>query len=490
MKNITPKTIATFDPPLRNSMNPATAAPPTVAGVLIALVLACIALLPRVQAVVPAPDGGYPGGNTAEGTDALLSLTSGTNNTAVGWFSLNTLTTGQYNTAVGAGALSVNTANLNTATGAAALWSNTSGRENTAKGALALFSNITGSENTANGAFALFGNTAGFFNVANGHSALYSNATGSFNTANGNVALYSNTDGNGNTANGNSTLYSNITGDNNTANGLRALLHNTTGSINTANGVNALQSNTIGGANTAIGYQALFNNAAGNFNTALGYFAGSSVTGDNNIDIGNTGLAADSETIRIGIQGLHGATYIAGIRGATVASGVTVVAGTGGHLGTMTSSRRFKEEIKPMDKASEAVLALKPVTFRYKRELDPNGIPQFGLVAEEVEKVNPNLVACDAKGEVFTVRYEAVNAMLLNEFLKEHQKVKEQQSSIARLQATVAQQQHEFRAAIAQQRKKMETIVTHLREQAAQIQKVNDQLQVSKPAPQLVVSKP
>jgi hypothetical protein len=452
----------------------------TTSCITILLVLACFALVPRAQAILPPPDGGYPGGNTAEGQAALLSLTSGTNNTAVGWFSLKTLTTGQYNTAVGAGALSVNTANLNTAAGAAALWSNTSGRENTAKGALALFSNITGSENTANGAFALFENTAGFFNVANGHSALYSNTSGSFNTANGNSTLYSNTDGHGNTANGNSALYSNTTGDHNTANGLRALLHNTTGSINTANGVNALQNNTIGGANTATGYQALFNNIAGNFNTALGYFAGSNVTGDNNIDIGNNGLAADSETIRIGIQGLHGATYIAGIRGATVASGVTVVAGTNGHLGTMTSSRRFKEEIKPMDKASEAVLALKPVTFRYKKELDPNGIPQFGLVAEEVEKVNPDLVACDAKGEVFTVRYEAVNAMLLNEFLKEHKKVEEQDTSIARLQATVAQQQHEFRAAIAQQRKEMQTVVTHLREQAAQIQKVSGQVEATK----------
>jgi len=447
------------------------------------ILLASFGLLLRAQAVVPPPDGGYPGRNTAEGTDALFGLTSGTNNTAVGWFSLKTLTTGQYNTAVGAGALSVNTANLNTATGAAALWHNTSGRENTAKGALALFSNITGSENTANGAFALFGNTAGFFNVANGHSALYSNTSGSFNTANGNSTLYSNTDGHGNTANGNSGLYSNTTGDNNTANGLRALLHNTTGSINTANGVNALQNNTIGGANTASGYQALFNNTAGNFNIALGYFAGSNVTGDNNIDVGNNGLAADSETIRIGIQGLHGATFIAGIRGATVANGATVVAGTDGHLGTMTSSRRFKEEIKPMDKASEAVLALKPVTFRYKRQLDPNRIPQFGLVAEEVEKVNPDLVACDAKGEVSTVRYEAVNAMLLNEFLKEHRKVegqgrkvREQDATITRLTSKAEKQE----AIIGELRNEMKTLTAQFKEQTAQIQKVSAQVEMSK----------
>jgi trimeric autotransporter adhesin len=421
----------------------------------LALVLACFALSQRAQGVVPAPDGGYPGQNTAEGQSALLHLAGGTYNTALGWASLGFNVTGNYNTGVGAATLLNNTADENTATGAAAL-----------------LSNITGSENTANGAFALFGNTTGFFNVANGHSALYSNMSGSFNTANGNSTLYSNMDGNGNTANGNSTLYSNTTGDNNTANGLRALLHNTTGSINTANGVNALQSNTIGGANTAIGYQALFNNTAGNFNTALGYFAGSNVTGDNNIDIGNNGLAADSETIRIGVQGLHGATYIAGIRGATVANGATVVAGTDGHLGTMTSSRRFKEQIKPMDKASEALFAFKPVSFRYKKEIDPEGVPQFGLVAEQVADVNPDLVMRDESGEIYTVRYEAVNAMLLNEFLKEHRTVQEL--------TVVAAKQEE---AIARQQKQIEALTVSLR-------KVSAQIQVTQTAPTVVRNNP
>jgi hypothetical protein len=429
------------------------------------LVLVCFGLSQRAEAVVPAPDGGYLGGNTAEGQNALLSLTTGTNNTAVGWFSLKTVTTGQYNTAIGSGALSANTADFNAATGAAALWHNTSGHENTADGALALFSNITGSENTANGAFALFGNTTGFFNIANGHSALYSNTSGSFNTASGNAALYSNIDGNGNTANGNSTLYSNTTGDNNTANGLRALLHNTTGSINTANGVNALQNNTIGAANTASGYQALFNNTAGNFNVALGYFAGSNITGDNNIDIGNSGLTADSETIRIGVQGLHGATFIAGIRGAPVANGATVIVGTDGHLGTTVSSRRFKDEIKPMDQASEALLALKPVTFHYKSEIDPAGTSQFGLVAEDVEKANPDLVLRDQEGKPYSVRYDQVNAMLLNEFLKEHKTVQEQGKTIARLE------------------KKIEALT-------AGLQKVSAQIQMSKVAASIARNNP
>jgi Chaperone of endosialidase len=175
----------------------------------------------------------------------------------------------------------------------------------------------------------------------------------------------------------------------------------------------------------------------------LGAFAGKNLTtGSSNIDIGTAGVANESFTIRIGDVGTQGPTYIAGIRGATVASGVEVVVGTDGLLGTVSSSARFKEAIKPMDQASKAILALRPVTFRYKRELDPRGIPQFGLVAEEVEKVNPDLVARDGDGRANTVRYEAVNAMLLNEFLKEHSKVLE-------LKAALAQQQREIRALAA-----------------------------------------
>ncbi|PYL05629.1 MAG: hypothetical protein DME34_10980 [Verrucomicrobia bacterium] len=158
---------------------------------------------------------------------------------------------------------------------------------------------------------------------------------------------------------------------------------------------------------------------------ALGDSAGINLTtGSNNIEIGNAGVAGESKHIRIGTQGTHTHTFVSGISGATVAGGVGVIIDSSGHLGTVVSSERFKDAIKPMDKASEAILALKPVTFHYKKDLDSEGIPQFGLVAEEVEKVNPDLVVRDDKGQIYTVRYDAVNAMLLNEFLKEHQKVK------------------------------------------------------------------
>ena len=175
-----------------------------------------------------------------------------------------------------------------------------------------------------------------------------------------------------------------------------------------------------------------------------------------------------------------------------MAGGVGVIIDTNGHLGTVVSSERFKDEIKPMDKASEAILALKPVTFRYKHELDPEGIPQFGLVAEQVEKVNPDLVARDEQGKPYTVRYEAVNAMLLNEFLKEHRKVEEQGRKLPEQEVTIAEQRKGFQASItkleatvAQQQKEIEALTASLKEQAAQIQKVSGQLEVSKPAPQI-----
>ncbi|MGH8474786.1 MAG: tail fiber domain-containing protein, partial [Methylococcales bacterium] len=179
--------------------------------------------------------------------------------------------------------------------------------------------------------------------------------------------------------------------------------------------------------------------------------------------------------------GAQTATFIAGISGATVPSGVTVIAGASGQLGTIVSAARFKQEIKPMDQASEAILALEPVTFRYRRELDPEGIPQFGLVAEQVAKVNPDLVARDAQGKVYTVRYEAVNAMLLNEFLKQHRKVEEQEATIAQLKSTVAQQREDFQ-------KEIKVLSANLKEQAAWIQKVSNQLEAGKAALQLVVN--
>jgi len=273
----------------------------------------------------------------------------------------------------------------------------------------------------------------------------------------------------------------NRTGNFNTASGFDALLHNYGGSGNTGNGYSALWLNAIGHDNTAEGFKALYN-ATGSFNVALGSNAGFNLgSGHNNIDIGNAGVAGDSNVIRIGEQGTQHATFIAGIAGATVASGVGVIVDAVGRLGTVTSSARFKEAIKPMDKASEAILALEPVTFRYKHELDPDRIPQFGLIAEQVEKVNPALVASDDQGKVYSVRYEAVNAMLLNEFLKEHRKVEEQQATITQLKSAVAQQKKNFQATVAQ-------LTGRLDEQAAQIQKVSARLEMDKPAPQVVLS--
>jgi hypothetical protein len=343
--------------------------------------LAWFALSPAVRAVSPPPDGGYTNGNTAEGTDALFNLTTGTDNTAAGF--------------------------------------------------LALFHNTTGFDNTANGFEALALNTTGFQNVANGFEALVENTSGFHNTANG----------------------------------FEALLRNTTGNHNTANGDRALEGNTTGNDNTTDGAHSLGANTTGSRNIALGFGAGANLTtGNDNIDIGNGGVAGESAKIRIGTVGTQTATFIAGINGIPV-TGAAVVVSSSGQLGVAPSSERFKDEIKPMDKTSEAILALKPVTFRYKHELDPKGIPQFGLVAEEVEKVNPDLVARDEKGKVYTVRYEAVNAMLLNEFLKEHRKVEDLEKDL--------------RATIVRQQKEIEVLT-------AGLQKVNAQLEVTKPASQVV----
>ena len=292
-------------------------------------------------------------------------------------------------------------------------------------------------------------------NTANGDSALNSNTTGTANTATGTSTLASNTTGNNNTAYGNGALFSNTTGNRNAANGLNALFGNTTGLSNTANGFRALCRNTTGGSNIALGFQAGVN----------------LTTGSNNIDIGAPGVAAEANTIRIGTQGTHTRTFIAGIQGGP-ATGTSVVVNPNGRLGTVASSQRFKNDIKPMDKASEAVLALKPVTFRYKKGIDPQGILQFGLVAEEVAEVNPDLVVRDENGEIYTVRYEAVNAMLLNEFLKEHRKVENLKN--------------DFQATVAQQQKEIEALTATVKEQAAQIQKVSAQVEASKPAPQVV----
>jgi hypothetical protein len=364
----------------------------------VSLLLGCLALLPTAQAVVPAPDGGYPGGNTAEGQNALFSLTSGVSNTAVGLNALLRNTTGSVNTAIGVNALL-----------------NNSG---------------TGSYNTAIGFNALVNNTTGSVNTGTGVNALVNNTTGSFNTADGQAAL----------------------------------LNNTIGNYNTAVGLNALYSDTTGSGNTATGLGALFRNTTGVLNTALGYAAGNAATtGDGNVYIG-AGM--------IGMAGESNACYIASIFGQTSTNGIPLLINSSNKLGTTTSSKRFKEDIKPMDKASEALFALKPVCFRYKKEIDPVGISQLGLVAEDVEKVNPDLVVRDTEGKPYTVRYEQINAMLLNEFLKEHRKVEDLKK--------------DFQATVARQQKEIAALAATVKEQASQIQKVSAQLEASKPASQVV----
>jgi hypothetical protein len=338
---------------------------------LLPVVLACFALLPpKAFGVLPGPDGGYANDNTAEGTNALFSLTTGA---------------------------------ANTATGSKALYANTTGGQNTATGDHALRHNTTGYQNTATGARALFNNSTGIQNAANGENALY---------------------------------------------------FNTIGYSNTANGYFALGENTTGNANAASGYGALLRNKTGSNNIGLGHYAGEALTtGSNNIDIGNPGVVAESNTIRIGQQANQTDTFIAGIHGQTV-TGSAVFINSAGRLGTVPSSQRFKDNITPIGKLSEALFALEPVTFQYKKELDPTGGSQFGLVAEQVAKVNPDLIVRDKEGKPYSVRYEQVNAMLLNEFLKEHREVQELKKEVGAL--------------------------------TAGLQKVSAQVEVGKPAPQVV----
>jgi hypothetical protein len=314
------------------------------------------------QAVNPPPHGGYPGGNTAAGTNALFRLTDGTYNTALGAGTLQNDTDGQFNTAVGTGALD----------------GNRSGNQNTGTGILALESNR-------------FDN-----------------------------------------------------GPDNTAYGYRAL------------------DNNNGTRNTAIGWNALVIAFEGTENIALGHSAGRDLSHSDsfNIEIGNRGFAGENRVLRIGDTD-QVRTFIAGVFGRTAADGLAVHVNAAGQLGIVPSSARFKDEIKPMGKVSEAILALKPVTFRYKRELDPRGTLRFGLVAEEVEKIERDLVVRGSDGKPYTVRYDAVNAMLLNEFLKQHHRVEDLKSGVAQLKARFDKQD-------------------------AKIQKVSTQLEASKSAPQIV----
>ena len=353
--------------------------------ILIVSILFQFAFFPNSQAVVPAPDGAYAGGNTAEGHLALANLntSAGLYNTAAGVYSLLSITDGDFCTALGAGTLFANTADENTATGAGALFSHTDGGGNTANGAFALFSHTSGIDNT-------------------------------------------------------------VVGD-------RALLISTTGGFNTAVGEAAMLNNDTGSNNVAIGVQALGNNISGSNNIVLGNVAGSGVT-----------TANDVICIGAGGENVDSSCYIGGIFNATSSGGTAVFINSAGKLGTSTSSQRFKEAIKPMEQASAALYALKPVSFHYKKEIDPQGTKQFGLLAEEVEKVNPDLVVRDKEGKPYTVRYDQVNAMLLNEFLKEHRKVEE-------LEAMVARQQKTFESKVAEQRQQIDALTLAVQKISAQV---------------------
>jgi hypothetical protein len=406
--------------------------------VLVPLALVCFGLSPTAKALLPAPppDGGYPGGNTAEGNNALHDVNTavGINNTAVGANALGDNTTGAYNVGIGSGALANNTTgNFNMAVGAGALLNNKA-NFNLAIGYRVLFMNTTGNHLTGIGAAALLNNTIAGFNTAIGADALTENTIGENNTAIGADALSSNINGTDNNAVGNS-----------------ALANNTTGDFNEALGSFALVSNNQGLANVAIGESALGNNDA-NFNTVVGFDAGLNLTlstSSENIYIGDSagaGAGDESGTIRIGsFFAGNTACFINGIFG-NLTPGTAVFINSAGQLSTTLSARRFKKDIDPMDKTSEAIYSLKPVTFHYKS--DKTNMPCFGLIAEEVAAVNPDLVLRDEKGEMYSVRYEQINAMLLNEFLKEHRKVQEQEATIAQLKnvlrATVAQQQKQL----------------------------------------------
>ena len=410
----------------------------TVALTLGLLVLPTTPSLAQPVCVAPGcnPTTSDANSNTAGGTSALSHL-------AVG---------GVNNTAFGRSALQANTTGVaNTATGVNALFSNTTGGSNTASGVSALLFNTTGSGNTATGTGALRENTTGFFNTATGVSTLVNNTTGTDNTAIGHQALLSNTTGNVNTAVGADALTSNTTGTSNTASGVSALASNTTGNNNTAAGGSALESNTIGNLNTASGFQALQDNTAGVQNTAIGakalkkstgtknigigFQAGVSlIVGNNNIYIGNQGAGDEFQTIRIGTA--QGRTFIAGI-GSTPVSGAIVMVDTGtGQLGSgPPSSARYKQDIETMGHRSAGVLQLRPVTFAYRG--DAGGTAHYGLVAEEVAAVYPELVVRAATGEVQTVKYLELIPMLLNELQRQQQTLERQQRELTELRTFV-----------------------------------------------------
>jgi hypothetical protein len=403
--------------------------------------------------------------NTFVGEQAGNFVMTGNANNGFGFFALNANTAGTLNVAVGSRALSMNTTgSANTAVGSNALRDNTTGQQNTAFGSDALPVNTTGIQNTAIGQFALTANTFGDGNTAVGKNALSANTTGFLNTAVGHTALTSNATGVQNVAVGHGALANHLA-DSTVAMGVNALSSNTTGAANTAIGHFALSPNVTGSGNTALGHLALANSSNGNNNIGIGNLAGITLTtGSGNVYIGaDAGAAAESTTIRIGAGQV--ATFIAGIRGATtgINNAIAVLIDSAGQLGTISSSIHVKDQVMDMDDDSSKILDLNPVTFVYKS--DASAIKQYGLIAEEVEKVSPDLVVRDKEGKSYSVRYDQVNAMLLNEFLKEHKTVQELKNEIAELTATV-------------------------KEQAAQIQKVSARLDVSERRSRTVLNDP
>jgi hypothetical protein len=376
------------------------------------LSVACFVLLPQLRA---APDT-FNNSNTWDGFNALLNgRANNVFNTANGWESM----------------VFVTTAGENTGYGAATLTLNTGGAGNTAVGAGALTLNTTGSVNNAFGELALFNHSTGAFNNAHGREALFNDTTGSQNNAFGDLALL-NADG----AFGNSAF-----GDD-------ALDSLTTGSENVGVGDEACNTCTTGHDNVAIGHNAL----------------NGTITASNNIAIG---VPATGPFANLSFTAFIGSIH--GLPTSNAASTLPVLIDSNNVLGTSASSRRFKHDIQPIDKVSEALYSLKPISFIYNN--DESQTRLYGLVAEDVAQVNKSLVAY-LGGKVFTVKYDQVNILLLNEFLKEHKKVEEQQASIRELKS------------------EMQTMVAQIKEQAAQIQKVSAQLEVRQTAPQVVVNKP
>ena len=438
----------------------------------LAIALTWFALSPPLKAAPCSGECDFGTGSTSLGTNAL-PINTGLNNTAVGKSALESNTSGGFNVAIGGFALK----------------NNTLGQQNMAIGAEALANNVIGNFNMGIGFRALFMNT-GNRNSAVGAAALRDNTTASDNTAIGSTALNNNTTGEQNTAVGSAALFNNVTGGDNTAVGWHALTANTT-SDNTAVGSEAMESTTDGRFNTAIGRRALQNNLGDN-NSGLGYEAGFDITtGDSNTCLGRNscdGTTTGHNVVSIGAnatgENFDNRAYIPNVAAFTqnFVAGTTAfvtVRLSDGKLGHPISSRRYKEDIKPMGDSSELIYKLKPVTYRYKKtpEFQSDNL-DYGLIAEDVAEVDPKLAIRDGKGQIEGLRDMAIYNMMLNEFLKEHKKVEAQQASIADLKSTVALQQ-----------KEMQVLTAQLKEQAAQIQKVSAQIEVSKPAPRTAANR-